>query len=64
MIQVATQLVQSSAALLTAGAALYGAWEKLKPLFPGLKPPTVEVGLRQVPVNEFTEKDAQELASD
>ncbi len=63
VIQVTTSVVQSSAALLTAVAGLCAAWEKLKPYFPGLKRPTVEVGLRQVPATEFTEKDGKELAS-
>jgi hypothetical protein len=62
VIQVSTHLVQNATALLTALAGLYAAWKKLKPLFPALKPPAVEVGLRKVPVNEVTQADAEELS--
>jgi hypothetical protein len=62
VIQVATSVAQSSAALLTALAAVYAAWEKLRPAFPGLKAPAVEVGLKQVPVKEVTAEHAGELA--
>jgi K+/H+ antiporter YhaU regulatory subunit KhtT len=62
VVQVATQVIQTSAALLTALAALHAAWEKVKPMFPGLKPPTVEVGLDKVPVHQVTREQAQELA--
>lgn len=61
MIQVATQGVQQVTMLLTALAALYTAWENVRKKFPGLKPPTVEVGLEKVPVNKVTEAHAKEL---
>lgn len=62
VIQVATSVAQSTAGLLTALAAVYAAWEKLRPMFPGLKAPAVEVGLKQIPVNAVTPAHAEELA--
>ncbi len=63
VIQVATTVAQSTAGLLTALAAVYTAWEKLRPMFPGLKAPSVEVGLKQIPVNQVTAEHAEELES-
>ncbi|HLI84081.1 MAG TPA: hypothetical protein VKV17_09210 [Bryobacteraceae bacterium] len=62
-IQVATTIVQNATAFLTALGALYAAWEKVKPMFPGLHPPKVEVGLKQVPVNQLTPEHRAELAA-
>ena len=64
VVHVATQDIQQVTMLLTSLAALYAAWEKVKTKFPGLKPPTVEVGLKKVAVNQVTEADAQELVED
>jgi hypothetical protein len=64
MVQVATQGIQTVTMLLTSLAALYTAWENVKAKFPGLKPPTVEVGLEKVPVNKVTEAHAKELVED
>jgi hypothetical protein len=64
IVQVTTQGVQLATALLTSLGALYAAWENLKTKFPGLKPPTVEVGLDKVPVNQVTGAHAKELAED
>lgn len=64
MVQVATQGVQQLTLLLTSLAALYTAWENVRKKFPGLKPPTVEVGLEKVPVNQVTEAHARELMED
>jgi hypothetical protein len=62
-IQVATTIVQNATAFLGALAALYAAWEKVKPMFPGLHPPKVEVGLKQVPVDQLTPEHRAELAA-
>ena len=64
MVQVATQGIQTATMLLTSLAELYTAWEKVKTKFPGLKAPTVEVGLEMVLVNEVTEAHAKELVED
>ena len=64
MVQVATQGIQTVTMLLTSLAALYTAWEKVKTKFPGLKQPTVEVGLEKVPVNRVTEAHVKELMED
>lgn len=61
MVQVATQGIQTVTMLLTSIAAFYTAWEKVRAKFPGLKSPTVEVGLEKVPVNQVTEAHAREL---
>jgi hypothetical protein len=42
VLQIGTQLLQNATAFLS--AALYAAWQKLEPMFPGLRPPTLEVG--------------------
>jgi hypothetical protein len=53
VIQVATTIAQSGAAFLAAVAALYAAWEKVKPMFPGLRSPTVEIGLKKIPLEQI-----------
>jgi hypothetical protein len=64
MVQVATQGIQTVTMLLTSIAALYTAWVNVKTKFPGLKPPTVEVGLEKVPVNQVTQAHAKQLLDD
>ena len=64
MVQVATQGIQTVTMLLTSLAALYTAWVNVKTKFPGLKPPTVEVGLEKVPVNQVTQAHAKQLVED
>jgi hypothetical protein len=64
VIQVGTQLLQSTAAFLSAAAAVYAAWQKVRPMFPGLCPPKMEVGMQQVPVNELAEQHRAALVSD
>jgi hypothetical protein len=61
VIQVATSVAQSSAVFLTAVASLYAAWEKLKATFPGLQAPKVEVGLKQIPIDELTADHLAEM---
>jgi hypothetical protein len=64
VIQVGTQVIQTTTAFLTAVAALYAAWQKVKPMFPGLSEPKVEVGFEQVPISKLTDQHRAELASD
>lgn len=64
LIQVGTQLLQDTAEFLSAAAAVYAAREKLKPMFPGLCPPKMEVGMKQVPVNELAEQHRAVLVTD
>jgi hypothetical protein len=52
VIKVATTIAQNSAEFLTALAALYAAWQKVKPMFPGLHAPTLEVGLKKIPIDQ------------
>jgi hypothetical protein len=64
VIQVATSVVQSTTLFLTALAGLYAAWEKVKPMFPGLQAPKVEVGLKQIPIDQLTPEHRAELAEE
>lgn len=64
VIQIGTQLLQNATAFLSAAAALYAAWQKVKPMFPGLRPPTLEVGMQQVPVDQLAEQHRAALVSD
>lgn len=64
VIKVGTDLAQSTAGLLGALAGVYAAWQKLRAQFPGLRPPTVEVGLEKVPVNQVTPAQAAQIAAD
>ena len=52
---------QGIAALPKAIEEVRGAWEKVRAKFPGLRPPTVEVGLRNVPIDQLQEDDFEEL---
>ena len=61
VIKVGTEIAQSAAGLLTALAGVWAAYEKLRARFPGLRPPTVEIGLKKVPVDAVTEEDAAQL---
>ena len=62
VIEVATKVAQNTTAFLTALAALYAAWQKVKPMFPGLHAPKVEVGLKQIPIDQLTPEHRAELA--
>ncbi len=62
VIQVATSVAQNASVFLTALASLLAAWEKLKPMFPGLHAPKVEVGLKQIPIDQLTPEHRAELA--
>jgi hypothetical protein len=64
VIKFATELAQSTAAFLAAITAVYAAWQKAKVIFPGLRPPTVEVGLKKIPIDQVTAEHVAELASD
>ncbi len=64
VLQVGTQLLQNATAFLSAAAALYAAWQKVKPMFPGLRPPKLEVGMQQVPVDQLAEQHRTALASE
>ena len=64
ILQIGTQLLQNATAFLSAAAALYAAWQKVKPMFPGLRPPTLEVGMQQVPVDQLAEQHRAALVSE
>ncbi len=64
IIQFTTSFVENTAELLTAVAALHEAWKKVREIFPGLNAPLVEVGLKQVPIDEITAAHVKEIASD
>jgi hypothetical protein len=64
VLQIGTQLLQNATAFLSAAAALYAAWQKVKPMFPGLRPPTLEVGMQQVPVDQLAEQHRAALVSE
>jgi hypothetical protein len=61
VIQVATVVAHNSAALLSALGSLYTAWEMLKTKFPGLHAPKVEVGLKQIPIDQLTPEHLAEM---
>jgi hypothetical protein len=61
VIQVATSVAQNATLFLTALAGLYAAWEKVKPMFPGLHAPKVEVGLKQIPIDQLTPEHRADL---
>ena len=63
VLQIGTQLLQETATFLSATAAVYEAWQKIRPMFPGLRAPKMEVGLQQVPVNELADQHRAALAS-
>lgn len=63
VIQVATSIAQNATVFLTTLAGLYAAWERVKPMFPGLSAPKVEVGLKQVPIDQLTPEHRTELAN-
>jgi hypothetical protein len=52
---------QGIAAIPGAIKAIQDAWAKIKPKHPGLHTPSVEVGLRNVPIDELREEDLQEM---
>jgi hypothetical protein len=62
VIQVATSVAQNATVFLTALAGLYAAWGKVKVMFPGLHAPEVEVGLKQIPIDQLTPEHRAELA--
>jgi hypothetical protein len=63
-IKFATDLAQDTSGLLLALAVVYAAWQKAKVLFPGLRPPTVEVGLQKIPVDQVTAEHVEKINSD
>ncbi len=64
VIQVATSVVSTTTVFLTALSSLYAAWQKVKPMFPGLHPPKVEVGLEEIPIDQLTPEHVAELAAE
>jgi hypothetical protein len=64
VIKVATEVAQSTAALLGALAAVYAAWKSLAEKFPGLRKPTIEVGLKKVPIDQVTPEQAARVVSE
>lgn len=61
IITLGTAAITTTTALLTAVKALLQAYQEIAKQFPGLHLPTLEVGLRKVPIDKVTEKDAAEL---
>jgi hypothetical protein len=57
-------MAKNVATIAKAVQDLAEAWKKLREKFPGLHPPTVEVGLRSVPIDQITVTDFQELIED
>ena len=62
VIQFATSVATSAAAFLGSVAAVYAAWQKVKGMFPGVHAPTVEVGLKKVPIDQLTAEHLDEAA--
>jgi hypothetical protein len=61
IITLGTAAVTSSIAFLKAVKGLLQAYQDVAKQFPGLHLPTLEVGLRKVPIDKLTEKDAAEV---
>jgi hypothetical protein len=61
VIAIATTVIQSTSTLLKAVGDLHDAWAKVAAKFPGLHKPTVEVGMKKVPIDQLTDKDVSEL---
>jgi hypothetical protein len=55
----ATKVIVTSAQFLSAVTELVKAWQALRARFPSLPAPTVEIGLRQVPIDQVTTTDAE-----
>jgi hypothetical protein len=64
VIKVATEVAQSTAGLLGALAAVYAAWRTLTEKFPGLRKPTIEVGLKKIPIDQVTAEQATRIVSE
>jgi hypothetical protein len=64
LIALVPSIPQGIAALPKAIEEVKGAWKKLQEKFPGLRPPTVEVGLRNVPIDQLQGEDFEELVSE
>jgi hypothetical protein len=64
VIKVATTIAESTASFLSAIAAVNAAWQQAKLIFPGLRPPTVEVGLKKIPLDQVTTAHLEEIAAD
>jgi hypothetical protein len=62
--KLAGSYAEDVASLLTAIVALRDAWKKAKRLFPGLRSPTVEVGLKKIPIDQITAAHVQQITSD
>jgi|GEM_PF-2033734 len=54
VIQLATTYLQNTAEFMAAVIALHEAWKKVRETFPGLSTPLVEVGLKQVAIDQLT----------
>lgn len=61
VIQLATSYAKNTAEFLAAIAALHEAWKKLRDAFPGLHAPLVEVGLKQVPIDQVTPAHVEQI---
>ncbi|MBV8056317.1 MAG: hypothetical protein JOZ29_04760 [Deltaproteobacteria bacterium] len=64
VINVAITVVQNTSTLLKAVDDLVKAWHDLSARFHGLKKPSVEIGLREVPIDQVTPQDLLEALSE
>jgi len=61
LIALLPSIPQGIAALPKAIEEVEKAWKKVKDKFPGVRPPMVEVGLRNVPIDQLQQEDFEEL---
>jgi hypothetical protein len=61
VIAIATTVIQSTSTLLKAVSELHEAWAKVAAKFPGLHKPTIEMGMKKVPIDQLTDKDCEQL---
>jgi hypothetical protein len=64
VIDMTKTVVASSAALLGSLVTLLEVWKKVRKLFPGLRTPTVEVGLKKIPIDQVTAEHFEEITRD
>jgi hypothetical protein len=57
-------MAQNVATIAKAVQDMAEVWKKVKAKFPGLHPPTVEVGLRSVAIDQIKATDIEELIED
>jgi hypothetical protein len=64
VISLAATVVQNTATLMKAVDDLVKTCQAISARFPGLRKPSIEIGLRKVPIDQVTEQDALEALAE